>query len=87
MYLALLQVSANLLRPRLPIPETLLCNKPISSILLVINGTPINADINNDPYETLVKIQAKANKNYDTLRNFNSIPSWSFTSVSHITLV
>ena len=41
----------------------------------IINRLPINADNDDDYYESLVDRQIKDDKNYDTLKNYNSIPT------------
>ena len=45
----------------------------IWGIMLVINRTQINTNNEDDYYEALVERQEKADKSYDTLRNYNSI--------------
>ena len=40
----------------------------------VINRSSVNVDINAGYYEPLVERQTKADKNYDTLKEANSIP-------------
>ena len=37
------------------------------------NRSPLNADNDDDHYEELVDRQIEADKNYDTIRNYNSI--------------
>ena len=39
-----------------------------------LNRLPINTNNDDDHYETLMERQAKADKDYDTSRNYNSIP-------------
>ena len=45
--------------------------------MLVINRSLLNADKDDDNYDVLVERQGKTEKNYDTLRNYNSIQRWS----------
>ena len=47
----------------------------------ILNRPPINTSNNDDHYETLEERQAKADTNYDTLRNYNSFPIGSTVEV------
>ena len=42
--------------------------------MVIPHRPPVHASNDNDPYEVLVERQTKVNKNYDTLKNCNSIP-------------
>ena len=42
--------------------------------MLRINWPSINADNDDDYHEALMDRQVKADRNYDTLRNYKSIP-------------
>ena len=46
----------------------------------ILNRPQLNTN-NDHHYETLVERQAKVDKNYDTLRNYNSIPKDSTVAV------
>ena len=73
-HIALLQIRSTPLGQGLPSPVTLLFNHPTRGIMLKLNRPPINTNNDDDHYKTLVEIQSKAGKNYDTLRNYNLIP-------------
>ena len=47
----------------------------------VINMRPINTFNDDDHYKALMEREEKADKNYGTLRNYNSIPIWSTVAV------
>ena len=72
-HIALLQIRSTPLGQGLPSPATLLFNHPIKGIMPILNRPPVHTNNNDDHYETLVERQAKADKYYDTLRNYNSI--------------
>ena len=73
MFLVLLQDRLSLLGPGLPSSAMPIIQPPYKSILPVINRLPIIANNDDDHDEALVERQAKADKNYDTPRNYNSI--------------
>ena len=78
-YLILLQLRSTPLGPDLSSPATLSFNYPIRSTMLVISRALTNANNADDHYKAVVKRQTKADKKYDTLRNYNSIPIDSTT--------
>ena len=47
----------------------------------IINRPPTNTNNDDEHYKTLAEIQTEADKNYDTLRNYNSIPIGSTAAV------
>ena len=51
----------------------LLFNCPIRGIMLILNRPPVNTHNDDEHYKTLVQRQTKADKSYDTLRNYISI--------------
>ena len=42
--------------------------------MAILNWPPVITDKNDEYYDTLIQRQANDEKNYDTLRNYNSIP-------------
>ena len=56
---------------------TSLFKYPIMDILQVVNRVPINTNNDDDHYEVLMGRQEKADKKYNTLKNFNSFPMGS----------
>ena len=72
-YLALLQRRSTPLGSGLPSPATSLYNQAIRGIMPVINRVPINSTNDCDHYEALVEGKENADKNYDTVTNYNSI--------------
>ena len=52
----------------------MLLNCPIRCIMPILNIPPVIADNDDEHWETLVQRQLKADKNCDTLRNYNYIP-------------
>ena len=77
-YLALLQVTSIPIKPGLPSPATLLFNH---LHIRGINRVSINANNDNEDFEALVERQRVKTKNYDTMRNYNSIPIRSIIAV------
>ena len=73
-YLALLQIRSTALGQRLHSLATLLFNYSIIDSVPILNRLLLNTNTNDDHYEILVERQAKADKNYATLRNYNSVP-------------
>ena len=73
-YLALLQIRSTALGQRLLSLATLLFNYSIIGSVPIFNRLLLNTNTNDDHYEILVERQAKADKNYATLRNYNSVP-------------
>ena len=80
-HMALRQIRSTSLRQMLPCPATLLFNCPIRGIMPIHSRPSINTNNDDDYYETLVARQAKAHKNYDTFRNYNSITIVSIRAV------
>ena len=74
-YLALLQIRSTPHWSGLCSPATLLICNPIRGIMPVIIRALSNTNNNDDYYEVLMKRQKKADKNHDTLRHYNSIPT------------
>ena len=62
------------LGPELQSPATLLFNQPIRCIMPAINSSLISADSDNDHYDSFVARQTKADRNYETLIGYISIP-------------
>ena len=55
-------------------PATLI-QLTIRGIITVMNRLPLNADNDNDQYAAFVERQTKADRNYDNLKDYNSIPT------------
>ena len=72
-HLALLQIRSTPLGLGLPSPAALSFNCPLIGIMPVTSRAPIISNNNDDNYDTVVERQGKADKNYDTLRNYNYI--------------
>ena len=72
--LALLHIRSTQIGPCLHSLAALLSHCSIRGIMPVINRALIRADNNDDHYEALAERQEKANKIYDTFRNYGSIP-------------
>ena len=47
----------------------------------ILNRPPVDTDNNDKHYKTLVQRQVRVEKNYDALRNYNSIPKGSTATV------
>ena len=47
----------------------------------ILNRSPIHTSNNDEHNEALIEIQAEADKNYDTLRNYNALPIRSTVAV------
>ena len=71
-HVALLQIRSTPLGQGLTSPATLLFNCPIRGIMPLLIRPLINTNNNDDHCVTLVERDTKADKNYDTLRKYNS---------------
>ena len=80
-YIASLQIRSTPLGKGIPSPVTLLFNCHIRGTMLVISMPPVNTDIDDEHHKTLVQRQVNAYKNYDTVRNSNSVPVGSTVAV------
>ena len=78
--LALMQIRATPLEPGLHYPAIFLYNHPIMGIRYINNLTS-NADNDDNYYMALAARQQNADKNYDTLGDYNSIPIGSPVAV------
>ena len=70
----MLQIRSTPLGQGLLSHMRLLFNCTIKGIILILSRPPIHANSDNYHHETLVEIKSKAVRNYDTLRNYNSVP-------------
>ena len=72
--IALLQIRSTPLGKGSSVLGYILLNHLIRCIMPILNRQLTNTDNGDDHYEALAERQAKAGKNYDTLRNYCSIP-------------
>ena len=79
--LALLQMRSTPIGTELPIPATLLINRPIRAFLLQINREPFNFDADREHYEALKTFQDKYIKGNVTHKDSFSFYIGSSTAV------